>query len=58
MDNCNDELELVEKEVDMGFTELYQFKNVNNSRIRFDSCERINYCSCDCDQCACVFDFT
>lgn len=42
---------IVEKECDMGFYENYTFSK-KNGIIQNNGCQRINYCSCDCNHCS------
>lgn len=49
-DSQNDDVEIIEKEVEMGFFENYL------DGFSGDGCKRINYCSCDCDRCTCLID--
>ena len=43
---------IFEKEVDMGFFETYLESN------NMMQCRRPAYCSCDCDRCTCLADFS
>ena len=47
--------DIIEKEIDMGFFNNYYFVN-ERGVVRNNGCQRINYCSCDCNRCA--FSFT
>ena len=44
-------LEFFEKEVDMGFFDHHYFE-LRNGVIQNNGCQRINYCSCDCNHCS------
>ena len=44
---------LVEKEVDMGFFEQYEFMELNEKYFP-SGCQRILNCSCDCNKCGSI----
>jgi hypothetical protein len=46
--------QLVEKEIEMGFFDNYQFEGTGTAKHFQGGCARIHYCSCDCHDCTLI----
>jgi len=48
---AGEQLDFLEKEVDMGFFDHHYFE-IKDGVIQNNGCQRIHYCSCDCNHCS------